>query len=199
MINEFAKFKTQYHKKKNGNKHMQFLALDGTNVENAGNCLTKAQSGKSKSGTSNKVINFITLVDQSTHELFSTVTYAGNITDVLTVESVCRQLVDRGAGDNISLVCDRGFWSINNISAMLEHNISFVCNCDIAKSKLIKEQVDAISRDLLRDRGLFLAVAQILQTLRLNCLQERLSLPWSYTQKSLSKMARENNNSLTSL
>ncbi|SPT68759.1 transposase [Anaerobiospirillum thomasii] len=165
VINEFAKFKTQYHKKKNGNKHMQFLALDGTNVDNAGNCLTKAQYGKSKSGTDNKVINFITLVDQSTHELFSTVTYAGNITDVLTVESVCRQLVDRGAGDNISLVCDRGFWSINNISAMLEHNISFVCNCNIAKSKLIKEQVDVISRDLLRDRGLvFSSSADITDT-----------------------------------
>ena len=196
VINEFAKFKTQYHKKKNGNKHMQFLALDGTNVDNAGNCLTKAQYGKSKSGTDNKVINFITLVDQSTHELFSTVTYAGNITDVLTVESVCRQLVDRGAGDNISLVCDRGFWSINNISAMLEHNISFVCNCNIAKSKLIKEQVDVISRDLLRDRGLvFSSSADITDTAPKLLAGKTIQLPWSYTQKILSKMARENNES----
>ena len=104
--------------------------------------------------------------------------------------------MDRGAGDNISLVCDRGFWSINNISAMLEHNISFVCNCNIAKSKLIKEQVDAISRDLLRDRGLvFSSSADITDTAPKLLAGKTIQLPWSYTQKILSKMARENNES----
>lgn len=109
VIEEFAKEKAFYISKKQGTKKGIFLALDGANVDNAGNCLTKAQYGKSKSGNDSKIINFITLVEQATHELFATLSYAGNVTDVLTVESVCNQLTDRGINQNISLVCDRGY------------------------------------------------------------------------------------------
>lgn len=194
VIEEFAKEKALYISKKQRGKRGIFLALDGTNVDNAGNCLTKAQYGKSKSGSDNKIINFITLVDQATHELFATMSYAGNVTDVLTVESVCNQLTDRGINQNISLVCDRGYWSVNNISTMLEHNISFLFNCNISRSNYIKSWVDIISRQLIRDKGeIFVNQNDFISKDKNQWLVgTSIKAPWHYIQKILKKVDYDN-------
>ncbi len=184
VIEEFSDKKAKAHVNKL--KERIFIALDGTNVDNAGNCLSKAQYGKSKSGSDNKIINFISLVDQQNHELYGVMSYAGNITDVVTVESVCKLLKKKKYKGRISLVCDRGYWSVSNISTMLEYDISFLFNCNISRSNYIKKWVDIVARELIKDRGTTFYTASNL----INDVDEYLvgitaTAPWSYIQKCI--------------
>ena len=129
---------------RNKKEHIVTLALDGTNIDFCGRKNDKARYGKSKSGNEAPVVNLLTLMDQNTHELYGVMTYPGDVTDVSTVESVCRQLMYQGGGElknNLRLICDRGYWSVFNLSTMLDHGCGFLVNCNIARSNKIKQLI----------------------------------------------------------
>ena len=113
------------------------LALDDTNIDFYGRKNDKARYGKSKSGNAVPIVNLLTLMDQITHELYGVMSYSGDVTDVSTVESVCRQLMYQGDGglkNKLRLICDRGYWSVFNLSTMLDHGCGFLVNCNTEKS-----------------------------------------------------------------
>ncbi|MDM8121112.1 hypothetical protein QUV58_09870, partial [Succinatimonas hippei] len=97
-----------------------------------------------KSGNAVPIVNLLTLMDQITHELYGVMSYSGDVTDVSTVESVCQQLMYQGDGglkNKLRLICDRGYWSVFNLSTMLDHGCGFLVNCNTARSNKIKQLI----------------------------------------------------------
>lgn len=72
---------------------------------------------------------------------------------------------------------------------MLEHNISFLFNCNISRSNYIKNWVDVISRQLIRDKGeIFVNQSDFISTGKSQWLVgSTIKAPWRYIQKILKK------------
>ena len=162
------------------------LALDGTNIDFYGRKNDKARYGKSKSGNAVPIVNLLTLMDQITHELYGVMSYSGDVTDVSTVESVCRQLMYQGDGglkNKLRLICDRGYWSVFNLSTMLDHGCGFLVNCNTARSNKIKQLILEHAANLQGYNGTAIfrgdepdgAEAELLTAVTLN-------KEWSYTK-----------------
>ena len=199
----------EFNKLNQGSKEKIFIVLDGTNIDHSGNTISKALPGKSKSGNNGNIINFMTIVDQENHDLYATLSYAGNVTDLLTVESICKNFFERGYRGKVVLVSDRGFWSVYNISTMLDYGISFLFNCNVAKTSYIKKWALNISKDLFinYDCITFKAVSALFDknTGNTRILSGKtIKLSWSFVQHlahklgnkqsrfNLSKISREN-------
>ena len=112
--------------------------------------------------------------------------YSGDVTDVSTVESVCRQLMYQGDGglkNKLRLICDRGYWSVFNLSTMLDHGCGFLVNCNTARSNKIKQLILEHAANLQGYNGTAIfrgdepdgAEAELLTAVTLN-------KEWSYTK-----------------
>lgn len=134
------------------NQELVTIALDGTNVDIKGTNINKAQFGKSKSGKDSKIINLLTLLDQHSKELYGVLTYGGAVNDVSTIESICRGF-HYNRMRNIRFICDRGYWSIFNVSTMLDYGYNFLLNCNTSRSSRIQKMILQEAPKLMRSIG----------------------------------------------
>ena len=133
-------------------KERKFIALDGTNIDNSSRKIGNADYGKAKSGNDTPIINFLTLIDQCTGALLGHCTYSGHTNDLATLEGSVKQLSYFGC-KSYTLIVDRGYWSIYNISVIYNLGIDVITHVKTSQSSFIKKFLKSIVDDLSVGNG----------------------------------------------
>lgn len=101
-----------------------WLAVDATSISSYSQALSLAARGHNKEHNRLEQVNLLMVFDQDNDIPVFYRTLRGNIPDVSTVETTLQDL--RGVGiDGASLVLDRGFYSEDNVKALLKKRYSF--------------------------------------------------------------------------
>ena len=137
MAQELSKRNTSLSSRK-------YIALDGTNIDVNARNISSADYGKAKSGNESPIVNFLTLIDQATGTLMGHSTYSGHTTDIATLEGAVKQLAYYGC-NNYTVIVDRGYWSVYNVSVMYNMGLDFLAHVKISHGnirKLIEKHID---------------------------------------------------------
>lgn len=141
--NKHAVITNDLRKKKIAPASRRTLALDGTNFDSWSHNLMAAP-GKSKSGSDAEIMSLMVLMDQKSGDVFFHQSLAGNITDISTLESAIKHCKYYNSGP-VTIVADRGYWSVYNVSICYAHDTSFLLHVKLQSSllkKMISEHVD---------------------------------------------------------
>lgn len=102
-------------------------ALDSTTISSYSKTIGDIAYGHAKRDPDLPVINYVLVTDQSTGEIIFTHTYEGSINDVAALKGILARMVDAGmCMDNVVLITDRGYSSIENVQRELNMDIKFV-------------------------------------------------------------------------
>jgi transposase len=98
---------------------------DSTSISSYSETLPYVRWGKNKDHAHLPQIHVACLIGEQSGLPFYFRHYAGNISDVSTVEKLMADVAYMGVG-KAKLACDRGFWSARNINGMMERHIKFL-------------------------------------------------------------------------
>ena len=102
-----------------------YWAYDGTSISSRSELLKQVRYGKNKDGGHLPQINLTLIFGEKSHLPFYYRKLAGNIPDVKTIQELLRELDVLGCG-KIKLVMDRGYYSVDNINALLKKHLKFL-------------------------------------------------------------------------
>lgn len=101
--------------------------MDSTTISSYSKTIGDIAYGHAKRDPNLPVINYVLVTDQSTGEIIFTHTYEGSINDVAALKGILARMVDAGmCMDNVVLITDRGYSSIENVQRELNMDIKFV-------------------------------------------------------------------------
>jgi len=114
-------------------KEHEYWFYDATSISSYSKCLAQARYGKNKDHENLEQINIAVLFGEASTLPFYYRKLPGNITDVKTVKNL---IADIGYLDykKIKLVMDRGFYSEDNVNAMLAARLKFLIGVKISLS-----------------------------------------------------------------
>lgn len=124
-----------------------WLAVDATSISSYSQALSLVARGHNKEHNRLEQVNLLMVFDQDNDIPVFYRTVRGNIPDVSTVETTLQDL--RGVGiEGASLVLDRGFYSEDNVKALLKKRYSFTMG---TKNSLlfVKEAIDRCRETML--------------------------------------------------
>lgn len=124
-----------------------WLAVDATSISSYSQALSFVARGHNKEHNRLEQVNLLMVFDQDSDVPVFYRTLRGNIPDVSTVEATLQDL--RGVGiEGASLVLDRGFYSEDNVKALLKKRYSFTLG---TKNSLlfVKEAIDRCREAML--------------------------------------------------
>lgn len=139
-------------KKENGLNNRKFIALDGSNIDISSRRINCADYGKAKSGNETPIINFLSLIDQTTGTLLGHCTYSGHTTDIATLEGSVKQLSYYGC-KNYTLIVDRGYWSVYNLSVIYNFGIDVIAHVKTSQSTAIRKFINSVVDDMSVGNG----------------------------------------------
>ncbi len=161
-----------------------YIALDGSNIDVNAHNLNNADYGKSKSNNDTPIINFLSLIDQTTGTLMGHCSYSGHTNDLATLEGAVKQLAYFGC-KNYTLVIDRGYWSLYNINVMYNCQLDFISHVKIMHNS-IKNFIARNIDDLAVGNG----CVKIEHNNEIN-YAKRFDLQWSYYDIKTQKKQRK--------
>lgn len=129
----------------------RYIALDGSNIDVNLDNISNADFGKSKSGNSTPIVNFLSLIDKVTGTVMGHCTYSGHTTDIATLEGSVKQLAYYGC-KNYTVIVDRGYWSLYNINVMYNLGHDFIVHAKLSMGTL-KTFIKSIINDLSVGNG----------------------------------------------
>lgn len=174
-ITEEAKqdfFKLQ---KRRRNEH-EYWAYDTTSLSSYSQTLKQVQMGKNKEDDRLPQLNLALVFGQTSGLPFYYRKLSGNIPDVSTLKSLLADFQVLGFS-KVKLVMDRGFYSRDNINALLKERLKFIVSVRTGIA-YVRQEIDRISEDIRS----------------FDCLDEQYELymrttriAWNYEQKRPNK------------
>jgi len=150
----------------------EFWAYDITSVSSYSEYLRQVQYGWNKENSSLAQINLALVFGQASNLPFYYRKLAGNIPDTKTVKNLLADFDILGFS-KVKLVMDRGFYSENNINALLKEHLKFLISVKMSLA-LIRKELDAIY-----DK--FRTYERYSEKYELYC--RTVQTEWHYTQK----------------
>ena len=110
-----------------GNRRVEkeYWVYDSTSISSRSELLKQVRYGKNKDGDHLPQINLALIFGGKSHLPFYYRKLVGNIPDVKTIQKLLRELDVLGCG-KIKLVMDRGYYSVDNINALLKKHLKFL-------------------------------------------------------------------------
>jgi transposase len=139
------KFFTLQSKRK---KEREYWFYDATSISSYSKCLAQTRYGKNKDHENLKQINIAVLFGEESMLPFYYRKLPGNITDVKTVKNLIAD-IDCLEYKKIKLVMDRGFYSEDNVNAMLATHLKFLIGVKV--SLLYVQEALSPVRDSMRN------------------------------------------------
>ena len=126
----------------------EYLAYDTTSISSYSESLKQVKYGKNKDGDPLPQINLALLFGEESGLPFYYRKYAGNITDVKTIQGFLRDIdfIDMG---KVKLVMDRGFYSEENINAMYRQHFKFLIGGKLSL-RLIKGRLEEVRSSMVK-------------------------------------------------
>ena len=138
MITEAAKM--EFFKKQSKRRtETEYLFYDSTSISSYSEQLKQAKYGKNKDGDNLAQINMALLLGQSSGLPAYYRKLPGNITDVMTIETLLAE-IDYLDLKKTKIVMDRGFYSAKNVNALYKGHHKFVIGAKVSL-KFIQEQI----------------------------------------------------------
>ena len=103
----------------------QYWYYDATSISSWSETLRQVKWGHNKDRVPLPQINLACLIGQQSGLPFYFRNYAGNISDVSTIQKLIDDVAYMGMG-KARIACDRGFWSSANINALMDKHIKFL-------------------------------------------------------------------------
>ena len=125
----------------------EYLAYDTTSISSYSRSLKQVKYGMNKDGDSLPQINLALMFGEESGLPFYYRKYAGNITDVKTIQGFLRDIDFMEMG-KVKLVMDRGFYSEDNINAMYQQHLKFLIGGKLSL-KLIKGKLDEVRSSMV--------------------------------------------------
>ena len=135
----------------------EYWAYDTTSISNYSESLRQVRYGKNKDGDRLAQINLALLYGEESRLPFYYKKLAGNISDVTTVKQLLKDMEFLGYGKT-KMVMDRGFYSENNINALLAERLKFLMGAKLSL-KFVGMELDKV-RDTIRSWQNFLPDAE---------------------------------------
>lgn len=126
----------------------EYLAYDTTSISSYSNSLKQVKYGKNKDCDPLPQINLALLFGEESGLPFYYRKYAGNITDVKTIQGFLRDINFINMG-KVKLVMDRGFYSADNINAMYRQHLEFLIGGKLSL-KLIKVKLEEVRGSIVK-------------------------------------------------
>ena len=126
----------------------EHLVYDITSISSYSELIRQVRYGKNKSGEALPQLNLALVFGQSSMMPVYYRKLPGNVTDVITLRKLLRDLEHMDIG-KVKLVLDRGFYSARNIDALYQHRCKFVVGAR-KNTRFIKNHLLA-NRDKLTD------------------------------------------------
>jgi transposase len=120
----------------------EFWAYDITSISSYSECLRQVQYGRNKESDSLAQLNLALVFGESSNLPFYYRKLAGNIPDSKTIQHLLAELNVLGFS-KVKLVRDRGFYSEDNINALLKARLKFLISVKISLA-LIRRELDVI-------------------------------------------------------
>lgn len=149
----------------------EFWAYDITSLSSYSECLRQVQYGRNKEGDRLAQLNLALVFGQSSNLPFYYRKLAGNIPDSKTVKNLLAELNVLGF-PKVKLVMDRGFYSEDNINALLKAHLKFLISVKMSLSLIRKEL------DVIYDR--FRSFEHFSEKYELYC--HTIQTEWNYTE-----------------
>ena len=131
---------------KYNNKKTIYLTYDSTNINYVGDGVTLAEMGHAKDDETKPQINieYVVRLDNGIPIMYET--YPGSIIDMVEFTKMSSRLKDNDY-KNITLICDRGYISLENIKWLDNHNYDFILmlkNNLIDSKRIINEHFNEV-------------------------------------------------------
>ena len=130
MLDEAAKMDF-FRKQAQRRSETEYLFYDSTSVSSYSEQLKQVKYGKNKDGDSLAQINLALLLGQSTGLPVYYRKLPGNITDVMTIQNLLKEIEYLDLG-KIRIVMDRGFYSAKNVNELYKGHHKFVIGAKIS-------------------------------------------------------------------
>lgn len=125
----------------------EYLAYDTTSISSYSESLKQVKYGKNKDEDPLPQINLALLFGDESGLPFYYRKYAGNITDVKTIQGFLRDIDFLGM-EKVKLVMDRGFYSEDNINALYHQHTKFLIGGKLSL-KLIKGKLEEVRNSMI--------------------------------------------------
>lgn len=125
----------------------EYLAYDTTSISSYSESLKQVKYGKNKDEDPLPQINLALLFGEESGLPFYYRKYAGNITDVKTIQGFLRDIDFLGM-EKVKLVMDRGFYSEDNINALYHQHTKFLIGGKLSL-KLIKGKLEEVRNSMI--------------------------------------------------
>lgn len=129
-------------------KELEYWFYDATSISSYSECLKQVRFGKNKDQEHIEQINLAVLFGEESQLPFYYRKLPGNITDVKTVKNLIKD-IDQFEHKKIKLVMDRGFYSEDNVNAMLAAHLKFLIG--VKTSLTLVQAVLTSAREKIRD------------------------------------------------
>jgi transposase len=129
-------------------KEREHWFYDATSISSYSECLKQVRYGKNKDQEHIEQINLAVLFGEETQLPFYYRKLPGNITDVKTVKNLIKD-IEQFEYNKIKLVMDRGFYSGDNINAMLAAHLKFLIGVKVSLTLI--QDVLTSAREKIRD------------------------------------------------
>ena len=126
---------------------IEYLAYDTTSISSYSKTMKRVRYGLNKDHDPLPQINLALVYGQESHLPVCYRVLPGNITDVSTVRTLIEQLTCI-KGKKIRLVMDRGFYSAENVNALLLQHYSFLIGIR-SNIKLVKDRINAVRSSIV--------------------------------------------------
>jgi len=130
----------------------EYLALDITSVSSWSTLIDDVEWGYNRDGDDLPQINLCMLMgEDSKLPVYQTI-YSGSLKDVSTLDATLKQVTSHVGGDkSVLLVMDKGFYSKNNVDAMLDHDGQYRFVIPVPFTvQFAKNQTDSERKDIDR-------------------------------------------------
>lgn len=127
------------------------IAFDSTTISTYSNNIHEARQGFNKAGDGLKTVKLLTMYDLKSHQPIAFAKEPGNLSDVAGIESALKQMSYLNVS-KAQLVTDRGYYSQDNLSQMINKHMKFLTavSTDLSwvnkKLQENKEKLKAVSR-----------------------------------------------------
>jgi len=129
-------------------KEQEYWFYDSTSISSYSKCLEQVRYGKNKDHENLEQINLVALYGEESQLPFYYRKLPGNITDVKTIKKLVKD-IDQFEYKKIKLVMDRGFYSEENINAMIGAHLKFLIGVKTSVSFVQNVLTDV--REIIRD------------------------------------------------
>jgi transposase len=129
-------------------KEREHWFYDTTSISSYSECLKQVRYGKNKDQEDIEQINLAVLFGEESQLPFYYRKLPGNITDVKTIKNLIKD-IDQFEYKKIKLVMDRGFYSEDNVNAMLAAHLKFLIGVKV--SLTLVQDVLVKVREKMRD------------------------------------------------